>query len=125
MKRQNPEHQMCKEIMKFVRLNERRWPCLQWFRHWPNEGKRNPWLAKEIGIITGVSDYVLPVPNSDHIGLWLEIKAPGKKPTESQARWLNDMETLGHQAEWVDSLSAAFMVIETYARKATEYKRGK
>jgi hypothetical protein len=119
--RDNKEHRMCKDIMEFVRLNERRYPCLRLLRHWPNEGRRNPKLARETGIISGVSDYVLPVPNGDHIGLWLEIKAPGKEPTEAQYEWLKDMSSMGHQAEWVDSVAAAQMIIETYARKATAW----
>lgn len=115
------EHQMCKEIMQWARLNERRWPCLQWLRHWPNEGKRNPWKAKEIGIIAGPSDYFLPVSSGKYHGLWLEIKTKGNKPTQHQSRWLEDMRSLGYAAEWCDTLQSAFMVLETYCREATKH----
>lgn len=114
------ESQMCAEIMQWARLNERRWPCLQWLRHWPNEGKRNPWEAKKIGIMAGPSDYFLPVPTDRYHGLWLEVKTKGKKPTEAQARWLVGMQELGYMAEYVDDLQSAFFILETYCREATE-----
>lgn len=102
--------------MTWARLNEPRYPCLQWLRHWPNEGKRNPWKAKEIGILAGPSDYFLPVPTERSHGLWLEVKTKGNKPTESQARWLKDMNALGYEAHWVDTLQSAFMILETYCK---------
>lgn len=117
------ETEMCKELITFVRLNEYRWPCLQWFYHLFNEGKRNPFEAKSVGIKAGVSDYHLPVPTSRHIGLWLEMKAPGKEPTKAQERWLSDMSVLGYQCHWCDNLQSAFLIVETYAREATAYQK--
>ena len=114
------EHEICKELVKWARLNERRYPCLKWLRHWPNEGRRNPWKAKEIGIMAGPSDYFLPVPTKHHHGLWLEIKAKGKRPTDKQLRWLEDMAKLGHCSEWRDNLSDAIFVLDGYCKLVRE-----
>jgi hypothetical protein len=123
-KRQNTEHTICREIVKWARMFERRYPCLQWLRHWPNEGKRNPWLAKQIGIQAGPSDYFLPVPTARFHGLWLEIKAKGNKPTEAQERWLRDMSDLGYRCEWCDSIQSAIMILEDYAKEASKHWKG-
>lgn len=117
------EHDICKELITFVRLNEPRYPCLQWFYHVSNEGKRSPWKAAEVGLKSGVSDYHCPVPTARHRGLWLEMKALGKKPTQAQENWLQHMRKLGYLATWCDSLQSAFSVVESYAKEATEWMK--
>ena len=114
---------MCKELMELVRLNERRFPCLKWFHHIPNEGKRNPLMAKQIGIKSGVSDYFGPVPTNEHLGLYLEIKKPGDKPTQYQERWMRDMTQLGYDCRWTDKLQIAFDIVLEYAAKATVWMK--
>lgn len=107
---------MCKEIKTWADLNEPRYPFLELFHHVPNEGKRNPLWAHLIGIKGGVLDYHLPVANDKYIGFWLEVKTPGDEPTPAQRRWIEKLRKWGHQAEWIDTLSAAFMLLETYCK---------
>jgi len=116
MFRKNLEHELCKELVLWSRLFSRKYPCLQYLYHIPNEGRRNPRIASEIGILSGVSDYHLPVRSGPHLGLYLEIKAPGKKPTVAQQGWLEEMRRQGHRAEWTDDLQTAINILEEYAR---------
>jgi hypothetical protein len=37
---------------------------------------------------------------------WLEVKAPGKRPSKAQLQWLESMRQAGFQAAWSDSLEA-------------------
>jgi len=114
---------MCREIYTWAILNQRRWPCLQWLHKIENEGKRDPKVAHEIGILTGVSDYFWPAPTARFHGLYLEVKKPGETPTRAQSRWLRHMRKLGFRAEYVDTLQSAFMILETHAREATKWMK--
>jgi hypothetical protein len=78
-------------------------------------------MAKEIGIISGPSDYFLPVPTARYHGLWLEIKVKPNRPTKAQRRWLIDMAKLGYRAEWCDTLQSAIDVLDNYCREVTEH----
>ena len=118
IKRNNPEHRMCKEIMNWVRLCEKRYPVLVDLRHWPNEGKRNPLHAKEIGVKAGPLDFYLPAPTEHYSCLWLEIKVPPNKPSEAQYGWIKKMRTYGHKAEWTDTVNGAIAILDDYCQDA-------
>ena len=47
-------------------------------------------------------------------GLWLELKAPGKKPTPAQREWLARMERAGYHAAWADDWQKAATIIAAY-----------
>jgi hypothetical protein len=76
----------------------------------PREGAR----LKAEGVKPGVSDLLLPLRRGGFCGLWLEMKAPGAKPTKLQAEWLARMARAGYRAEWRDSWTAAAMLITDY-----------
>ena len=57
----------------------------------PNDGKRSPRAAawmKAQGLSPGVPDLCIPVSRGDYHSLYIEMKAPGGKPTEEQVRWI-------------------------------------
>jgi len=80
----------------------------------PNGGKRNPREAarmKAEGVKAGVSDLILPLQRQGRAGLFLELKAPGNKPTAQQSAWLARMARAGYAAEWCDDwISAARLI---------------
>ncbi len=117
VKRQNPEHWICKEFVEWARLNMRRYPCLALLYHTPNEGKRNPNIALELGIRAGVPDYHMPVRNRYYQGFWLELKAQNKKPTKHQLWWMEQLRAEGHWANWTDDLQQAIQWAESYCRE--------
>ena len=75
--------------------------CVQWFRlqypsyskllfHVPNGGQRNKITAailKREGVVAGVADLILLVPNESHHGLCVEMKTPKGRQTDNQKEW--------------------------------------
>lgn len=83
----------------------------------PNGGARIKSEAirlKAEGVKPGVSDTLLPLRRHGFAGLWLELKAPGKKPTDLQREWLERMALAGYRAEWADSWEKAACIIAEY-----------
>ena len=74
---------------------------MQWFRlrypsygkllfHVPNGGQRNKITAailKREGVVAGVADLILLVPNDKHHGLCVEMKTPKGRQTDNQKEW--------------------------------------
>jgi hypothetical protein len=46
--------------------------------------------------------------------LFVEFKAPGKRPTALQARWLDRITENGHYATWCDEISAGKKMIDIF-----------
>lgn len=83
----------------------------------PNGGGRSKAEAgrlKAEGVKAGVSDTMLPLKRQGCAGLWLELKAPGKKPTPDQRAWLLRMARAGYRAEWRDDWLEAARVVADY-----------
>ena len=57
------------------------------YYHIPNEGIRKPHTGarlKTVGLKSGVPDLCIPVARGPYHSLYIEMKAQGGKPTESQ-----------------------------------------
>lgn len=84
----------------------------------PNGGKRSSAREgarlKAEGVKPGVSDLLLPLRRGGFAGLWLEMKAPGKKPNPDQCAWIERMNEAGYYATWCDSWEKAAQVITDY-----------
>lgn len=84
----------------------------------PNGGKRSSAREgarlKAEGVKPGVSDLLLPLRRGGYAGLWLELKAPGKKPTTAQTEWIDRMNAAGYFATWCDDWAQAAAVITEY-----------
>ena len=83
----------------------------------PNGGRRNPREGARLkaeGVKPGVSDLLLPLRRGGFAGLWIELKAPGKKPTPEQRDWLERMRSAGYFATWCDDWQRAAEVITGY-----------
>lgn len=83
----------------------------------PNGGKRNAFEGARLkaeGVKPGVSDLLLPIRRGGFAGLWLEMKAPGEKPTPDQREWLERMTNAGYFATWADSWDKAATAISDY-----------
>lgn len=79
-------------------------------RSGPREGAR----LKAEGVKPGVSDLLLPLRRGGCAGLWLEMKAPGKKPNPVQRDWIERMSMAGYHATWCDDWQKAAQVITQY-----------
>lgn len=76
----------------------------------PREAAR----LKAEGAKAGVSDLLLPLRRDGFFALWLELKAPGKRPTKDQDAWLRRMRLAGYRAEWRDNWIGAANLIADY-----------
>lgn len=83
----------------------------------PNGGIRSPREAARLkaeGVKAGVVDIFLPIKRNGFSGMWLEMKAPKKKPTKKQAQWLEKMRKAGYAADWADNWVTASRMIQDY-----------
>ncbi len=62
----------------------------------------------------GVPDRLILCPNGK--SLFIEVKAPGKKPTDAQEKELKLLMNIGFWAFWVDSVKVATMCIDLAIR---------
>lgn len=84
----------------WVYATEGRWPVLQWVYHCPNEAKRGPRVARQIGVRAGVPDVQLPISSYDgeYVGWARELKYGTNKLTDPQAAWLAALTLHGWDA---------------------------
>lgn len=97
---------------------------VSWYRKWrllghsiPNGGRRSVIQGNRermAGLTAGVSDLFFAEPRKGHHGLYLELKAPGKKPTQEQLAWLDAVKAKGYAGEWFDSSEKAIEFLESY-----------
>lgn len=100
--------------------------CVQWFRlqypdriifHIPNGGKRNLFEAvrfKKLGVTKGLPDLCIPEPMSPFNGMFIELKAPKKKPTHEQNEMLTRLGLRGYKTTWCNSFEDFKLKIENY-----------
>lgn len=109
------ESQMQVAVIAWCRLQRN---GLELAIHIPNEGKRSGRRGAQLkreGMTPGVSDIFVPLALAGWHGVWLELKAHGKKPTAAQYQFLTDMSSQGYMATWTDDQDAAIRVLTRYA----------
>ena len=98
----------------------RKHPELGLLFHVANGGKRNAREAqrlKAMGVLAGVSDYFLPVPNHRPVycaGLWIELKAEKGRLSKAQDDWIEAMLKQGFAAHVCYGWVAAAREIADY-----------
>lgn len=108
-RRANPERQIQRAVMAHLRQRGRS-GLVYW--HTPNGGRRNPIEAAQLrldGTLPGVSD-ICALYNRRFFAL--ELKAPGRRPTEPQLTFIDAINKAGGYAAWVEGLDAALMALE-------------
>lgn len=102
--------------------------CIRWFRLQypkygrllfavPNGHKRNIVTAvklKKEGVVAGVSDLILLVPNYTYHGLCIEMKIGKGKQTESQKEFQSDVEQMGYKYSVCRTLDEFTNLINNY-----------
>jgi hypothetical protein len=82
--------------------------------HCPNGGARSPIEAailKGLGVVPGIPDLIILTAGRIFA---LELKAPGKKPTPTQARAMEAMGRAGVTVSWVAGLDPALAQLEAW-----------
>ena len=83
----------------------------------PNDGKRSPRAAawmKAQGLSPGVPDLCIPVARGRYHSLYIEMKAAGGKPTESQLEWIARLRSEGMCAYVCVGAESAIKLIGMY-----------
>jgi hypothetical protein len=102
--------------------------CVKWFRlayrqwanhliHVPNGGSRDLRTAQRLkaeGVIPGVSDLVLFMPNLTHHGLFIELKIKPNKQSEHQKKWQLMVEAMNYKYALVYSFDDFILQIQDY-----------
>lgn len=103
--------------------------CVQWFWneypqyrgnlfHIPNEGNRSSKTdgayRKALGLVSGVSDLILLIPNKLHHALCIEMKTETGRQSDAQRQWQFKVEQQGYRYEVVRSLEEFKKLIEEY-----------
>lgn len=86
----------------------------------PNGGVRNIGTAiklKKEGVISGVSDLFLMIPNTTKHGLFLEMKAKSGKLTKEQKEFLFLAESMGYDAKVAYSYEEGKEIIKKYLQE--------
>lgn len=102
--------------------------CVKWFRlayrqyanhliHVPNGGSRDLYTAQRLkaeGVIPGVADLVLFIPNKTYHALFIELKIKPNKQSAHQKEWQKIVEANNYQYVIVYSFDDFKLQIETY-----------
>ena len=95
-----------------------KYPALELLYHIPNGGSRNPIEArhlKEQGVMPGVPDICLPVPNVKYTALYIELKRrKGGRVSEDQRGWIAALNRVGCRAVVCHGWDEAREEIERY-----------
>ncbi len=91
--------------------------------HIPNEGRRSAFTGhnlKRMGMMPGVSDYMLCVPSKSFNGMFLEMKRiseKGKKKRENQDAFMDRMRKTGYYCTYSYGFENARDLILKYLEK--------
>lgn len=88
------EHSHQTAFFCWCALNVKKYPELKWCHAIKNEEKSGSAIvgarSKQAGIKAGVSDILLPVRRGSYSGLYIEMKAPSRKPKKKGKGGVSD-----------------------------------
>lgn len=70
------------------------------------------------GVVAGVADYCIDIPNDNYHGLRLEFKLPGKTQSDRQIDYMNKIREMGFCYEIVYSTQQAIEKMKEYMSKS-------
>jgi hypothetical protein len=112
------EHEEAKTLMRLVKLHETANPLLENLFAIPNGGARNKIVAAKLkaeGVKAGVLDYMLAVPVSPHVGLFVELKRMyDSAPSPEQRDWIKRLSAVGYRCEVAKGGIEAWKIIADY-----------
>lgn len=98
-----------------------KYPELALLYHVPNGGSRNPIEARHLreeGVMPGVPDICLPVPNSQYAALYIELKRRrGGRVSDDQRGWIAALNRVGNIAVVCKGWEEARDVILEYLKQ--------
>lgn len=104
--------------------------CVRWFRYShpdmaellfavPNGGRRDKVSGAKLkmeGVVAGVSDLILLLPNRKSHGLCIEMKTPAGRQSDHQRLWQFGVEAAGYQYSVCRSVEDFIETVEEYLK---------
>ena len=102
--------------------------CINWMRYQhpkrlifaiPNGGNRNVITAKKLkaeGVKAGIPDLFMAVPNTQHNGLFIELKAGKNKPTDKQNEVIEHLKSAGYRCEVINNFDDFRKTVNDYLK---------
>jgi len=87
--------------------------------HVPNERKTSKisgFILKQLGVLSGVSDVVIPVARGGFHGMYIEMKSTKGRLSENQKSFLDNMTKEGYMAVCAHGFDSAKQFIEEYLK---------
>jgi len=110
-----------KALFEWAAWAKVKYPALALMYHIPNGGSRNPIEARHLkqqGVMPGVPDICLPVPNPHHSALFIELKRrKGGRVSDDQRGWIAALNRVGNLAVVCKGWEEARDVILEYLRQ--------
>lgn len=133
------EHYHQVEVIGWKERNLHRWPFLWLLHSTPNGGAR-PAIVKQRkrdgkmvrfsreagklkaeGLVAGIPDLFLPVPNGLYPGLWIEMKAEDGEVSPEQKRAIAELQLHGYKAVVCYGYRQAIEELTKYCEKRDEW----
>jgi hypothetical protein len=117
-KKKQPERELQSAAFYYFRMQYPNYSML--FFHIPNGGHRNVIEAKNLqraGVVAGVADTFLAVPNKHYPGSFIEFKAPKGKMSENQMNFQSAVVTTGYDYKIIQSIDEFMNYINEYLKR--------
>lgn len=108
-------------LMQWAKIASNTTPELKWLFHIPNGGfrsKRTAIRMKAMGVLRGVSDYLLPISRGKYHGLFVELKTDKGKLSDEQFAFLDKMNKEGYLGLVAKGWEEASKMIMNYLSQA-------
>lgn len=105
--------------------------CIQWFKLQypghiiyaiPNGGGRSKAQAgmlKAEGVLAGIPDLCIPIPNAAHCGMYIEVKTPTGRLSPEQKNMLELLRRAGNCTVMVRSVDQFMVAVKLYMSTVT------
>lgn len=120
------EHQIQATFFELVELHKASRPALALLHAIPNGGARHAVVGAKLraeGVRRGVPDVHLPVARGAFIGLWIEFKRPGERPTDPQRAWFSALRGHGHRVVVCEDPEIAIREVLDYLNEPSSFPR--
>lgn len=122
-KRNYTEHALQKSFFDWLEKIHPKWRL--YFHAIVNAARLTPfqgkWLKDE-GKTPGVPDVFGSIPSMGKHGLYIEMKAPGEKPSAVQKEKIKLFRDIGYEVAVCDNIDSAMQVTESYMGSKTKLK---
>ena len=116
-RRNDEEFRIQSEFYSLIKYYSKTYPLLELTFAIPNGGKRSHFEGVKLkaeGVLAGIPDICIPIPNGDHGALFLEFKTPKGRLSDKQKTIIPLLREAYNKVEVVRSPKEALSVVAEY-----------